>query len=436
MKKIILTFAAAIAALGAMAQISAKRYTNNCSAAIGTCYGVSVREGGFSGLCYIPGTQLEFYTVSDRGFSLDASEKKDKDKTKIVPFPDYSPKIHRIRLAGDSIQILQTMTVKRPDGTNATGLPLPKGKGHTGEKLVRHDAGNKLVPLTSQTDEWGVDPEGICMGHDNTFWICEEFGTSIWHLDATGKVIRRYSPYGNGDHQTAIDTIFKHRRPNHGFEGVAITPKGKVYGFVQNTIPFPDKEVLESTRIHRISEIDPVTNKTRVFAYVNDGLIKSGDDKIKPDGIEIGDAAAINDSEFLVIEHKVKKSISHMVIYRVNIAGATPLPAEWIKGKTIEQYNDEAGLTSVGIKPVKKTKFMDLSAENGYDISLSKTEDLAIINDSTIAVGIDNDYGVESDPKKVIAESGIKPVIYVFSLKGNNKIERYVAPAYGNRADN
>lgn len=429
MEKYSLLFVACIAAYSTNAQISAKKYTNYYSAEICKYGGVSIREGGFSGLVYIPGSALEFYTISDRGFGIDADKTKcAKGKEKVLPYPDYCPKIHHIKLSGDSIHILKTITVKRPDGSNATGLPLPVGIGNTGEVLWADISTDCSKIQVLGTDKWGVDPEGICMGADNTFWICEEFGTSIWHLDASGKVIRRYAPFGDGDHQTGVDTVLRYRKPNHGFEGIAITPNGKVYGFVQNTMLFPTKEVTDTTRIMRILEIDPVTNKTRMFAYINDGIITHGKDVIKPKDLEIGDAAAINDSEFLVIEHKVKKTNNHIVMYRVNIANATPITNDWVNGKAIEQYYDSAGLALIGVKPVKKTKFMDINAENGWDPKLAKTEDLAIVNDSTLVVGIDNDYGIESTHEGVLSESGVVSVMYVFSLKGENKITHYIAP--------
>jgi hypothetical protein len=421
--------AALVSMIAANGQITAKKYTNYTSPPIGIVQGVPVRETGFSGLIHIPGTGLEFLTISDRGFAISAGKTKfATGKEKVIPFPDYCPKIHHIKLAGDSIQVLQTISVKRPDGTNASGLPLPVGAGNTGETLWAGIPASQADITVLGTDCWGVDPEGICIGANNTFWICEEFGTSILHLDVNGKVITRYSPWGDGDHQVGVDTVLRYRKANHGFEGIAIAPCGKIYGFVQNTLLFPSKEVTDTTRIMRILEVDPITNKTRMFAYINDGTITKGKDIIKPKDIEIGDAAAINDSEFLVIEHKVQKSNSHMIIYKVNIAQATPIKSDWVNGKAIEQYYDDAGLASIGIKPVKKTMFMELTAKNGWDPKLVKTEDLAIVNDSTLVVGIDNDYGIESTHKGVASASGQDPVMYVFSLKGNNKIKGYVAP--------
>jgi phytase-like protein len=430
MRKYCLFFSLLIETFHSAGQVSTKKFTNRFSPAIITTQGVHIREGGFSGLVYIPGSNMEFFTNSDRGFAIDAGKTKyAKGKEKVLPVPGYCPKIHRIKLEGDSIHVMNTMTVKRPDGSDACGLPLPVGAGNTGETLWGDIPADKMNIHVLGTDQWGIDPEGVCLGADNTFWLCEEFGTSIWHVDANGRVIMRYSPYGNGDHQVGIDTVLRYRRPNKGFEGIAITPCGKVYGFVQSTMEFPSTETMDTTRVMRVLEIDPATNKTRMFAYVNDGAMSNGDDKVKPKDWEIGDAAAVNDSEILVIEHKVKKSAGHMIIYRVNIAQATPITNDWVKGKAIEQYYDRAGLATIGIKPVEKTEFLELNAKNGWDPKLVKTEDLAIVNDSTIVVGIDNDYGIESTKDGVVSTSGQDPVMYVFSLKGRNKIARYVPPA-------
>ena len=85
----------------------------------------------------------EFWTVSDRGANIDAANANPAacrpTYDKIYSFPAYAPKIHRIRLNGDSIQILQTITMKRPDGTNATGLLNPTGFGSTAIEVVSTD---------------------------------------------------------------------------------------------------------------------------------------------------------------------------------------------------------------------------------------------------------------------------------------------------------
>ena len=116
-------------------------YQNNRSAAIGTFQGINFREGGFSGLYPIPNTNgKEFWTISDRGVNVDAANANPAacrpTYDKIYAFPNYAPKIHRIRVNGDSIQILQSITMKRPNGTNASGIINPTGFGSTAASII------------------------------------------------------------------------------------------------------------------------------------------------------------------------------------------------------------------------------------------------------------------------------------------------------------
>src|SRR6476620_1703786 len=103
-------------------------YENKDSAKIGRCQNITFKEGGFSSLVYIPGTNgKEFWTVTDRGVNIEAengnANAKPSDKyanckptyDKIYPFPNYAPKIMRLKVDGDKIKIIKSITIKRPD---------------------------------------------------------------------------------------------------------------------------------------------------------------------------------------------------------------------------------------------------------------------------------------------------------------------------------
>ena len=159
-------------------------YENKKSAPIGTFQGINFKEGGFSGLFAIPNTNgKEFWTVSDRGVNVDAAKANlstcRPTYDKIYGFPNYAPKIHRIKIQGDSIQILQTITIKRPNGTTATGLINPTGFGSTSTEVASTDTVQNCANFTTKTvnkDVWGIDSEGITVDKDGNFWICEEGG--------------------------------------------------------------------------------------------------------------------------------------------------------------------------------------------------------------------------------------------------------------------
>jgi len=246
-RKLAFALAVGLSGVGAVhAQVTLlKDYQNNYSATIGTFQNISFREAGFSGLFPVAHTNgKEFWTVSDRGVNVDAASANTAacrpTYDKIYGFANYAPKIHRIRVNGDSVQILQTITMKRPGGTNATGLLNPTGFGSTALEVVSTDTVLDCTRFNLKTagkDVWGIDSEGILVDNDGNFWICEEGGPTIWKLDPNGVVLKRFSPYANlagaPSQDILIDTVFKYRKNNRGFEGIAMTPNGKIYAAIQ-----------------------------------------------------------------------------------------------------------------------------------------------------------------------------------------------------------
>lgn len=412
-------------------------YVNKNSPLIGTFQNMEYYEAGFSGLYPIAGTNgKEFWTVSNRGVNVDAANANPAachpTYDKLYGFANYAPKIHRIRVHGDSIQILQTITMKRPDGTGATGLLNPTGFGSTAIEQASTDVVTDCADFatkTAQKDIWGIDSEGIVVDKQGNFWICEEGGPTIWKLNSNGVVINRFTPYGNLQgieaQDIAIDDVFKNRKNNRGFEGIAITPSGKIYAMIQSPLLFPSKSIGEATQVHRLLEIDPATNTTKVFVYLNAGIIGTGGDQIRLKDWKLSDMAAISDSTFLVIEAALRGTTDIKKIYKINITGATPVTSALYSGSTVEGLVNMAGLTANNIVPVKKTLFLDLYAV-GWDPALEKAEGLAIINDSTIAVSNDNDYGQFSPAEDGIATAtGIKSHLVTYRLKGANKLNNY-----------
>lgn len=418
-------------------------YQNNWSAPIGVFQGINFREGGFSGLFPIEGTDgKEFWTVGDRGVNIDAGSSTNASAIgapcaptydKIYAFPGYAPKIHRVRIKGDSVQIIRTITIKRPNGSNATGIINPTGLGSTATELASFDTVSNCADFLTKTvakDTFGIDAEGIVVDRQGNFWICEEGGPTIWKLNQNGVVIARYTPYGNkGGMQSVdipIDTVFSYRKNNRGFEGITMTPNGKIYAIIQSPILFPNTTIGESTRIHRILEIDPATNNQRMLVYLNDSIIgASGGNQIRLRDWKIGDMAAINDSTFLVLEAAARGTSDIKRLYQINIAQATPVTSGLYGGVTLEALVGINGLTANNIKPVTKTLVMDLLA-NGWPAVLDKAEGLAIINDSTIVIGNDNDFGGNSSANNgTVTASGNTCHLIQYKLAGANKLQSF-----------
>ena len=417
-----------------------KDYSNKTSAPIGTFQGVKFREGGFSGLFPIPNTGgKEFWTLSDRGVNVDCGSANlaacRPTYDKMYSFPSYAPKIHRIRIQGDSVQILQSITIKRPNGTGATGIINPTGFGSTAAELASTDTVMNCANFLTKTaakDIWGIDSEGIIVDADGNFWICEEGGPTIWKVSPNGVVIRRYTPYANlagaQSEDVQIDTCFKYRKNNRGFENIAITPNGKIYAMIQSPLLYPTTAIGEASRIHRILEIDPISNTQKMYVYLNDGIIGTGSNQIRLKDWKTGDMAAVNDSTFLVLEAAARGTTDIKRMYTININGATAVKSGIsyaTNTKTLEALVDSAGLVGQGIVPVRKKLAMDLLAK-GWPAAYDKAEGIAIINDSTIAISNDNDYA-QTCPNAdgiAIATTTTSHVV-TFDLKGTDKLKNF-----------
>jgi len=411
-----------------------KKFMLKGNPVLGSYNGQTIYLGGASGLSYIKGTDNEFFTITDRGPNLDANSNihvqgdPHAADAKLFALPSFNPEILRLKAEGDSLRILSRLPLKTPSGSAVTGMINPLGLGGTGEIALTDTAGNKGTP-----DVWGIDSEGITEGNDNDFWISEEYGTSIWNVDqATGKVKKRYAPYANvpgaQPQDIAIDSIFKYRNPNKGLEGVAFAPNGKVYSFIQNTILFPasDANLKKNTRLHRFVEIDPSTGESRMFGYEHDAIPASGNGStVKHDKRYIGDAVAINNEEFLILEHGINGSDSYARIYKINLTGATSITQALYPSagnKSFEQFLNAATAQANGVNCVSKSLLVDLIA-NGYDAKIEKQEGLTIINDSTIAVINDNDFGIVSpNADGNVQPNGVNTYLYVYTLPAGMKL--------------
>ncbi|MBL7803708.1 MAG: choice-of-anchor I family protein [Saprospiraceae bacterium] len=392
------------------------KYAFDDTPAIGF-YGDTIKEGGISGLMYRDGS---YRFVGDRGPNADAlNDPQAMGATALVfPFPDYAPKVWQVRPENGELVVEDFDFIKRPDGSGASGLPLPIGQGNTGE-VAWSDTNATVLP----NDAWGIDSEGLTQDNEGNFWVCDEYGTSIWKLDAQFRVIQRFTPFPVEAEDMPLDSLLGKRRANRGLEGIAYTPNGKVFAILQSPANNPDATTGNNSRIHRLLELDPATGAMRTFVYVHDpalGDIRSRDWKI-------GDLTAVNNEEFLVLEHAERNGWNAKNIYKFNINGATPVTGNDFGGKTLEQLIDPAGLAANAIVPVQKEFFADL-LELGWELQHDKPEGLTIVDEQTIAVINDNDFGIASpNADGNIVLTGKTTRLYVYGLPNDKQLD-YVSP--------
>jgi hypothetical protein len=349
----------------------------------GSLTGLSIAGGFGSGLAVDPHDPSVFYILTDRGPNVMTTVTNQL----LFLLPTFNPQIGKFRLVGDSLKLISSIGLKTAAGAVISGLPNPAGVGATGETGI----GPTGALLT--TDPEGIDSEGLAIAPDGSFWISDEYGPHIVHVDITGRTLERINPYGSGTGGRKIPLVYARRRPNRGMEGVAITPDGKtVVGLMQSPLDNPTAAIGRASNVNRIVAFDVATGATKEFVYETDAV-----------GLYASDITAITNTTFLVDERdaNIPTTAAPGVrrVYKIDLAGATDVtdPSNSAAGKLFGGLALEA-LTPVqrstnGITPVSKTLVFDLmTMPGGYPHD--KFEGLAIVSGNMLAVSNDDDFGV------------------------------------------
>ncbi len=352
--------------------------------------GIKIFNGGFgSGLASNePGV---FYLLTDRGPNLDGATSNDK----IFPKPDFTPQIAKFKLINGQLNFEKVILLKDESGKNLTGLPNPVGLGGTGENALDLN-GNKI-----QFDPKGIDPEGIVVMKDGSFWVSDEYGPHLIRFDANGKAIEWLNPFGTGVGGKKLPIVYKYRRPNRGMEGLTITPDGKyLVGMMQSPLLNPNKDVQRSATACRI-----------LFYELSSGNFKEYIYFLESTSTAVSEITAISNSTFLVLERdgKIPGKEQGIIkkIYKIDITNATNVFSKdenglLVNGKTLEQLSKDE-LLGAGIKPVSKEEIFDIMSIPNYPHD--KPEGLVVISNTMIAIVNDDDFGISSENGALIPKN-------------------------------
>ena len=360
---------------------------------------VTVHNGGYgSAVAPVPGRAGFFYLLADRGPNADTANPDEK----AFLVPAFVPHIGTFRLEGGVLTRVAVIEMKDSSGSKLTGLPNATHHADSVENAV--DGDGKLL----RPDPNGIDPEGLVALDDGTFWVSDEYGPYLLHLDSTGKVIERISPFGANGRGHALPSVLARRRLNYGMEGLTVTADTTtLVGIMQSALDNPDRTVRTATRTTRLVSVDLRTGITQQFVYLRERSDHSA-----------SEITIISTGVFLVLERDDNFSTDrteparHKRVYRIDIGRATDIsdPANGLagklfNGKTLEQLS-ESEMASAQINPVTKTLVADLLAlPGGY--AHDKPEGLALVAGQILAVSNDDDFGVSSDAGGVLTQKTV-----------------------------
>ncbi|MFJ8825886.1 esterase-like activity of phytase family protein [Streptomyces sp. NPDC102467] len=366
--------------------------------------------GGIGSDLYPAGRKGEFWTVTDRG--PNGQIKVDGTKRRTFPVPGFDPAIVKIRVTGERVKVLRSIPLITSSGKPVTGLPNQEGRD---EKPYTSDAG---TPLPYNPN--GLDTEGIVRAADGTFWLVDEYGPSLVHVSARGKVLARHVPKGlhlKGAGYPVVESlpaILLHRKTNRGFEGLAQLPGGDLVLAVQSPLSLPDGAAGDASRTTRLLRFSPKKKAvTAEYAYRFDpvGVVDPGEDDTSE--LKISSVVALGDDRLLVEERTDKAARLQEVrlTRRANILGDA-----WDDAGTspsLEQLDDPA---VAGVPVLGKRLVVDLNTVDGVQ---DKIEGVALAGHGTLALINDNDFGMTEgagafDANGRLVDSGIETkVTYV-----------------------
>ena len=306
--------------------------------------------GGYGSSMAFHAADSTFWILTDRGPNVDGPE----SDSKVFLLPAFTPRVGIFKLRGDSLYLQRILLLKDHGGRAFSGLPPEQGDGRTGE--TAYDRNMHKMTCTANR---GIDPEGLALAPDGTFWVSDEYGPYLLHFDRNGQCLDELSPFNGG-----LPVSYAQRRPNRGMEGVCISPEGGVlYGIMQSPLQVADSSLFATCLPLMALRLDD--GSVRQYAYPLDHA-----------GNGVSELAYQGRDTLLVLERDgdfPKDGKGCKRIYRVLLSEAD------------------------ASKPLRKTLAVDLLADvPSYDHD--KPEGMALIGDSILAVVNDDDFGVSSLP--------------------------------------
>ncbi|MFD7136078.1 esterase-like activity of phytase family protein [Streptomyces sp. NPDC059894] len=363
--------------------------------------------GGIGSDIYPADRAGEFWTVTDRG--PNGQIKVDGTKRRTFPVPGFDPAIVRIRVTGSTVKVLGAIPLTTSSGKPVTGLSNQAGRD---EAPYSYDAG---TPLSYNPN--GLDTEGIVRASDGSFWLVDEYGPSLVHVSARGKVLTRYVPEGlnleGADYPVveALPGVLLNRKINRGFEGLAQLPGGDLVLAVQSPLSLPDEDAGEDSRTVRLLRFSPRKKAvTGEYAYRFDPVNVVDPSEDDTSELKISSVVAVGGDRLLVEERTDKAARLHLV--RLD-RGANILGGRWDDEATspsLEQLDDPA---ASGVPVLSKRLVVDLGTVAGVP---GKIEGVARVDRDTLALINDNDFGMTDgaeafDAQGRLVDSGVETTV-------------------------
>ncbi|WP_163831711.1 esterase-like activity of phytase family protein [Spartinivicinus ruber] len=360
---------------------------------------------------YYDFTTQSLYTVSDRGPNIKCKYTRAFfgtasfcSKGRVILNPEFQPAIFQWKYnsAQNKFKLTKKISITTQYGTHALGLPLPSSKPH---KLI--DIKRRPIPISTK----GIDPESIVKLHDGSFYISDEYGPSLLHLNKNGRILTRYVPSGATnfieDEEIPVvgllPSILHKHKSGRGIAGIAISPNNRWLFFIQQSpLANPNKKTYEQSRwvrlfkarLNKNGSIQQVVNEyiypLDIPATFMSKDKTQGDFSIEQDDVKASDLTALSNDTLLVLE----RIYITTKIYRIDLNQATDiLNTQWDDVTQTPSLEQLDYLNSFNLNPAPKNLvWSTLNTPNTQ--YPGKIEGMALINKNRLLLTNDNDSGV------------------------------------------
>lgn len=358
---------------------------------------------------------FEFYGLTDRGPNGDGPKVPSSvlgtgatgtNDGKFFPSSSFVPSIGIISVGAGGAVLKSTLPLRFSATINASGLAIAPGRAGSSGELPLNDTMRYIAGSKTDFSDYGLDTEGIAVdAARGAIWVSDEYGPFIVKVDpATGIILKKYQP---GTGATDLPAVLAKRRANRGMEGLTLEiASGKLNGFVQS--PLDDgkaiylvpgattatsENIRDYAKFNRWVQFDPTTETTKLYAYPIDAVMYADG---KTGNAKLGDLVSLGNGKFVVIEQGAGpdgKVFNRLML--VEIPGnATDIA---VIGTDLEKSSMTGapvnGRSYAAVVPLRKTLLFDL---NGANWLAEKAEGLALVDESTLALANDNDFGVKT----------------------------------------
>ena len=345
-----------------------------------------------SALVAVPNKPGTFLMMTDRGPNVDAVTRSGKAYGKTFPLPQFTPAIVHVNLTDGKIAPVRAIPI-----VDARGKPVTGISNDQADELPY--AGDSSAPMPFNPN--GLDTEAMQLLPNGQFIVAEEYGPSIAIVDTDGKVLVRYVPEGKsniGVHypvKAILPAIYKARRPNRGFESIAVTPDGNTaYAILQSPLGDAKDKRYAKSRVVRILRLDitaPTNAKVTGMFLVLQSEKSAYPETDKQKDLKYSDAVALDQDHLLLLERATKK----VKLIVVDLSAATNVFIHQEAGQlTFEREGEH--LDKLSITPAQTREVFD-SRDVFFQIDTDKLEGLAVLTPSVVAISNDNDFGVGED---------------------------------------